>query len=234
MKFVRIPVSDPAALPQLFSSIPAGPKSFLRDGFQHLAAVNAEIRAKAIKLAADLIVESGGPYSSYEMVVADFAAKLNMEEERAGTLLSAVSFTLAIISTADITPTQFADEAVNGLELPADTKTVVVQVAEHAAAGKAVVMEASRLAELANENLPSLAYFGTSIDLRLGFEKSTVAAAVPVLVVHIHTDVDSEEPLSFQMTRRQLEGVVEDLKKALERMKSAELLAVSVSTKKKG
>jgi len=76
---------------------------------------------------------------------------------------------------------------------------------------------------LAAQTLPSLDTFDISVDLRLRFKDEQIQDAVSVAVVHLDTDATNRE-LWFQMTRGDVELVIEKLNSTLKQMDTAEKL----------
>jgi hypothetical protein len=229
MRYARFPVSDRAALPDFFKNLPPGALDFLREGFSKLAELEPKIGTHTLNVVAREVIESG--LRASEDILRKVASKLKLTEEQSAPLLSAISMTLSLVPGSDFTAEQFVDEVVRALNLPVSTRPTVLEVAQYAVANRATIREAMRVEELANEHLPSLSYFGTSVDVRLGFDEDKVSDAVPVLLVHIDTD-EENQALRFQMTKGDAQQVLEDLKKAVERLEKAEAMARAVTGKK--
>jgi hypothetical protein len=69
--------------------------------------------------------------------------------------------------------------------------------------------------------LPYISNLEIIVDLRMGFENTTVQDAVPVAVVHIDTDVNGQE-VWFQASKPQMLQLKADIDEAIKRMDAAE------------
>jgi hypothetical protein len=218
MPIARLFMNNRTALPDLLKGLSKGLRDVLRDGFQRLGSVDAGVRASTLRVATELAA-GGGPTTAGAL--SDAASKIGLSKDEVASLLSAVSFTLSILPATEFTAEQFADDVIQILEISAEARPAILELGKYAVANRKAIVEAAGAVELASEHLPALAYFGTSVDMRLAFEKDQLSAAVPVLLVNIDTDEENES-LSFQMTRRQLETVIEDLKKVASHLRTAE------------
>jgi hypothetical protein len=76
---------------------------------------------------------------------------------------------------------------------------------------------------LATATLPSLTTFDISVDLRLSFDKEDITDGVAVALAHIDTDAGNRE-LWFQLTRGDLDMMIETLTDSRQQMDAAEKL----------
>ena len=97
-------------------------------------------------------------------------------------------------------------------------------VLTHFQAEQAKIKGAFRRVAVTNSVLPTLDEFEVVVDVRMSFDRGSVAFAVPMAVAHIDTDVPHEE-LWVQMSKARLKTLVKDLTKALEQLEQAEVWA---------
>ena len=74
---------------------------------------------------------------------------------------------------------------------------------------------------LANVVLPSLVQFETTVDLRIQFDNEKPKDFVSIAVVHIETDAENTE-IWCQLSRFQIETILDKLKNTLKEMEIAE------------
>jgi hypothetical protein len=73
---------------------------------------------------------------------------------------------------------------------------------------------------LAMQTLPSLTSFDVSVDLRFKFDKDEIADRVAVALVHIGTDVTEE--MWLQLSRGDIDMILQSLTETLRRMDAVE------------
>lgn len=84
---------------------------------------------------------------------------------------------------------------------------------------------------IAAETLPSLTSFDVSVDLRMAFENDKIREGVPVAIVHIGTDAQPE--LWIQLSRGDLEFLLEKLHEVAKQMDLADSAFRSLAPVKK-
>lgn len=163
-----------------------------------------------------------GISTGFEVENAELIKRLGISASENKALMGALNFFVLVASTATEQP---ADSTITAL-----VDSDIVQEADRTVASafftallrdRATLTGSFRRAEMSSEVLPSLTTFETTIDVRIAFEADRVALALPVLLLHIDTDATNRE-LWFQMSRRQVEKAIDDLRKAVEQMDHAE------------
>ena len=84
---------------------------------------------------------------------------------------------------------------------------------------RAQIPELSRQ-HIAEHTLASFDYMDVSVDVRLGVVDGTVKLAVPVVIARLETDL--EDTISFQMSKAQLQGLLNTLRQAIKEIEIAE------------
>ena len=225
MGSIHLPIHPDAPISEILSELPKAFRAFLKEGFRTLGKVSADRYLSLTRAATE---SYGSPYGAFG---ADFAAKLGLERQESQNLLGAASFLIAILSEAQETANQFMEAAASQGILDDEHKGAVLKLAEIIISEKSAIRDARERLSVASALLPSLTTFRTEVDVRLRFDKGIINLAVPVGLIHIDTDFDNEE-VCFQLTRNQLEGIIEDLKETLRRVQEAERWAGRVSSTK--
>ena len=213
---VRIPPAglDPS---EWFKDIPKSIRSFLQRGFVVLESVFPKHSAVLFNLPVETLVSPGGSDPK------DLAAKLDISAEDATSLLAALSF-LALVSASPVEalPVSKIISGLTNAELinPSATNTAE-NVLTHFENERSKAGSAFRKVDLSSRLLPSLDDFELEVDVRLEFEKEQIGLAVPIVLAHIDTDATGQE-IWFQMTRMQVEKLLENLKSVSARLEQAE------------
>lgn len=209
----RLPLGEDPR--EAFADLPKGAKSFLRHGFATLS--------KAYKQSGNILagIALSGVSSGFDANKRAIHEELGLPETEAGLLSGTLSF-LAILAShpGGTTAQQFVEglSAAGVIELadcPAAT-SLLESLQENSG-----IQSTFKRKVITDELLPSLVQFDTTVDVRLSFDSNKVELAVPVLLVHIDTDVDNRE-IWFQMSTSGLQKTIEQLQKNLLQMKAAE------------
>ncbi len=209
----RIPVGTS----DLFNELPKGAKHFLNEGLKVVARVHQQYGP----VLGNMITETAS--TGVDPKASDLAAAFRLTEDESQTLVGTISFMKLIFSkpgepepVSSIVTSLVSSEILAPSD-QADITSLLNEIDQH----RPALSEGLRRSHLAARLLASFSDLNSVVDIRLDFDKDQIAVAVPVLLVHIDTDVDDQE-IRFQMSRKQLEAVVEDLKQALTRLEAAE------------
>jgi hypothetical protein len=201
---------------EVFKDIPKGARTFLRRGFVVLNRVFPKYSEALLSLPADLLATNA------QRDPADIASRLGIPVEDARNLLGTMSFLALIASSAEPEPLSKTTAALVEAELlEATGKQPAEAVLAHFQQERTKVGSAFRKTTLSSRLLPSLTSLDFVVDVRVDFDREEVGVAVPVVLAHLDTDAVHQE-LWFQMSRPQVENVLEDLKKVLSRLEQAE------------
>jgi hypothetical protein len=195
--------------------MPQEVKTYLGKGFAVIARLSEDKLAAMVEVAKDYMAFPSSARRS------EVASRFGITREDAMAMTTAISFMTFFLTSRAGTAEDFmrglmATNVVDKAQQPS-----VLRVAQAIDNSRAALREISERYRIANALLPSLTRFESTIDLRLGFEKSELGFAVPVALMHVDTDAEGEE-LWFQVTQRQLEALIKDLEEARRRMDQAE------------
>jgi hypothetical protein len=208
--------SAPVTRTRPFPDIPPDAKRAAKLGFTILASLTDPERADLAKIALKTFETSG------ELEVQRLSEALKLSSEDAGALMSAISFTAAMISTRDDPAEEVFRNVLKEEMIDAGDVESAVQFTNLLLPQRTALKEQARLKRLSSAILPSLVGFHTTLDVRFGFSEGQIDVAIPVAIAHIHTDVDSAGDYYFQMDKNDVQEVIEKLQKLLERFETAE------------
>ena len=129
--------------------------------------------------------------SSYEL---DEAARISgIQRSLVADLLTAVTLVIGSIFDLDVTKDDFFKFAPKPFQKPS-VRSLIDNLLDQALAKKGQLKTEVEESKLASEVLPSFQHAHCAIDVRLKFDESdSVTAEVPVSVIYISTDSDTQE-----------------------------------------
>ena len=153
------------------------------------------------------------------------AAKLGCSEDDAVSIVNAVGLLATALSAyPKSSPEDFVEAAVATKVIKEESRDRLLKFSNFAASQRDKIDSEITGRALASEVLPSLSRFDVTIDVRLRFEKDSVARSRPVAVVHLDTDSEGQL-IWFQVNQMQLERIIEKLTEARRRLDAAEIWA---------
>ncbi len=193
----------------MFTGMPEGARKFLHRGFRLLSRIDPKHYEQLV----NAVIESLG--SNY-IEPAEFAAQIGVTEDEAGALLAAASVFATLLSSRKELPEDLLRAAAEADLLDSADFDAALRFAALLSDRNALkgALESSRIASAV---LPSITTFDATVDLRFGFEKDQIAFAVPVVVVHLDTD-STEQEIWFQLTRKETERLIDNLKAVLKKI----------------
>jgi hypothetical protein len=211
----EVPDDDLPIGGKFFTDLPSAIQPVLKSGFEMLAKFPQQQYGD---LAAAVITALAGHGVKTD---SEPIANLGFAPEKAGHILSAAAMLfLSLRNRPEADAEKFvilAQEA--GLIAEADQNTVAA-FAKFMIRDKGALSKTISQSELGSEVLPSLVRVAFAIDVRFSFDKDDVVnLSVPVAVLHITTDSDTE--LWCQATQWELEQAIETLATAIRRIKIA-------------
>ncbi len=222
MPSIELPFSLSGTLPETLSEFPGPVKNILKRGFGILARASEEQREKVL-IAVQEIFGASREQTESKLDEVGKTIGFSPAEGRAVVITATIAASAAISYQGEDAAEQFVQAAIEAKVLEEDHRQAASKFME-ALIGKRAILERSfDRASVARSTLPSFRNIFTSMDLRLAFEKGKVKFAVPVAVVHLSTDV-SQQGVWFQLTRNQLDEVIEKLKETQSQMEEAERL----------
>lgn len=216
MSILKIPTTGP--LEDVFDELPSGVRRYLKSGFGVLASLapNSSQRIlSAVLHAFD---------SDYSMETPELAKALEIDEDDAKPLLFAVSILVTSMSSRNESPEKFVEIAEKAEVLDDHSREAVLSLARAVKKQAASVRNTLERARLGAHVLPSLETFDVAVELRLSFDQEQVERAVPIAVVHIDTDA-LDQIVWLQLTKRQVEHLIDKLRNVHKQMELAEQFA---------
>jgi hypothetical protein len=145
----------------------------------------------------------------------------NVSVDDAKAVMASGSFLAVAISSSDEGVEQVITGALNAKILTDTDAPSVRRFAALVVRDRDHYKRALEKQRLAGSVLPSLTMFDTLVDLRPSFGEGGFKFAIPIVLVHIDTDVTGQE-VWFQAGKAQLENIIRELQEALNRIEVAE------------
>lgn len=202
---------------ELLSDVPKRAKTLFSRGMALLDRAYEKQPTLLQKVAASSIV--AGEVRD-EAVESELRSALGLSEAEASLILGTTSFLALMVVSTDDLPDKIVEALVESKILEPSNKQTIASLVRALREVKPSLTDTAARRGLANSVLPSLSDFETVVDVRIGTEGEKVIS-VPVVLVHLETDVANQR-LWFQMTKEQVERLVEDLKKVLSHITQAE------------
>ncbi|KGB98794.1 hypothetical protein [Burkholderia cepacia] len=203
-------------LKDFLKSIPSGAKASIREGFQQLRAVRAEVFPPMLEAGK---LSLAGAASSVEKL----AARIGVAERAADLMMAAVSMTMYASARyeGDLSSGQLS-AILRDVELLSDdpNETLLTLFAEILSHREESRREVERNDD-ARSVLPTLMRFDLNVDVRVSFHNNDVKSFVPVVVGHLNTDSEGQL-VWFQITKEQLASIREQIDDALQQIKAVE------------
>jgi hypothetical protein len=211
----RFPSLPSYPLEQALAEISGNAKTHMREGFSRIAAFDH----RQVELLAREAVEHID--SILELDTDQLAVELGIDADEVDYAVSATSLTVALISSRKESADDITDKLVKVGLVENSAAANVANYVRIIGLRRADIKKAIDLRNLTDETLPAFRGFEASVDLRLGFKKDQIDAVVPVLLVHLRTDLDSAR-LFFQMNRSDVVRLADELKQLASRLDQAE------------
>jgi len=154
------------------------------------------------------------------------AESLQIPVTQARDFILALSFMAATIFNGDEDSAQFINACVEAGLLPAESAGAITPVVETFSAARPAAKERIAEARLAAAVVASLESIKVAVDVRLSVDNNKVVRWVPMLMLHIETDLYNQE-LRMQLTRSDAQKVFDEIKKGIEWLDAAEAWARS-------
>jgi hypothetical protein len=221
--YFKLPPEPNPDLSAIFSRAPEQVKAQLTLGLKLLSKLSDEQISDLLEIVKESLV------STVAVSETEISSQLGMSSEEALALLTTSNVIAVTLSTRDDSVEQFIS-AITKIGLISEKESEgPARFAKAAIQNKDSFNESLERSSLSAESLPVMTEFEATVDLRPSFERETnqIGFVVPVLVMHIDTDKYGQE-IWFQLTRRQLEKMIEGLKTALAQIDAAENWAKKV------
>jgi len=222
MSSIHIPLSGQVPLEELFAGIPAAPKLFIRRGFSVLASLPES--ARPILLGAT--VEAAGLRKNRDEV--KLASTLGISPDDAAGVTGALGMLSALAASRSEKLEEILQAMISAGLVSAGEKSALMQFIPGLLEVMPAIKKAVAKQGIANAVLPSFDSFQAVLDIRLGDEDEG-GYALPVAIAFLGTD-SRDHRLWFQLTKADVESLVEELNALLKRFKIAEELAVKFTS----
>jgi hypothetical protein len=208
MGSLNLPLSMQVTPSEIFAEMPVGFRSFLNRGFADLASLPFEKIERLSKVLADGVeqVDDGA--------ATECARLLGVPTQEVSKITAALSLMIAFTTRRTDVEAVLQQGAQAGVISPEDVPALI-DVAGRLAEKKSEYKEALEIVSLAKEVAPSFERLSLATEVRVSFENDAPVRSVPLILCRLKTDLDGED-LLFQMRRKDVVQVVEQLTKALQ------------------
>jgi hypothetical protein len=161
----------------------------------------------------------------------EIAEHLRLTEEDAEDLMAALSFAAVLVATSPESTEQLLQVAVEARVLDASDRSAAQELIEGLLGERQQLGSAVKVAQLAQEVLPSLVGVYSTVDLRASFLGEEVAYTVPAIIMTIRVDIGAAREFTFQLTQDEAISMRDRLSKEI---RKAELLTKWAESKSDG
>lgn len=200
------------AVDTLIAELPDNLFPRIRAGFDALAQMRPSDRRTVVLKFLDSFEKSGDMDREW------LESTLEISRRHASAVLAALSVAVGVLSQTD-NGEEFISAGSDKLFTPS-VAPAVREVAALITDARPRITDTIARRTLSAQTLPALESFDVSVDFRFGFDNNNqIKTGVPVAVVHIDTDARPE--LFLQMSRGDVEMLVEKLNRVLKQMDAA-------------
>lgn len=204
----------------LFPDMPDGLKRSIKKGNTILANSSQAIWDAAINDAISFITS---PISNISSIEGRLTTIIGCSEKDATAVRNAALSAVHTINDKDgITAHNFVDASIQEGTLADEDADKIRSFYEYALNGKPSIKDMlENDAASDDDSLPTLRSFDISVDLKLKFDRNGISKMLPIATFHIDTESYTQE-IWLQISKRQLETLINELNTALDQMKLAE------------
>jgi hypothetical protein len=222
----HIQLEGQTPLSKLFSEMPTPVREFIRGGFSVVASLPVSAHPHLLR-AIMKSAQENRPASDQQL-----ANSLNVSVEDATKATAAVGMFSAIASSRKETTEELLQGMIDsGIVSAPDKPALLLLVPAIKDIGPAIQTAISRT-RLADAVLPSFEDFEVVLDIRLGDDEG-VEVYIPVAIAFLKTDANDQR-LWFQLTKSDVEGLIEELNSLLKKFKKADELATKLASSSGG
>jgi hypothetical protein len=215
MGFLHIPLNREIPVVELLSDMPSVPKALIRKGFSVVARLPESAHSALLRSALDAAERK--PVNDEEL-----AKNLGISVEDATNAVAAVRMFSALASARGETAEELLEALVESDLVTAAQKPTLAKIVPKVMQVAPELNEAAARQRLTEAVLPSFKRFQAVLDIRIGNEDRG-GFALPVAIAFLDTDTNNQR-LWFQLTRQDVEDLLEKLNSILKRFKEAEEL----------
>jgi len=226
MATFHIPLGSDRSLGELFSAMPDGPKTVLKEGFSIVSRLQESTHATLVEQTLAIAGRGGGK------VQPDLAKKMGLSTREASSAAAATGTLSALLSGRK----EGTDEVIQALVSSGLLATSAVPSIQRLV--PLLLENKQNFGQLLKEKyfstavLPSFDEFEAVLDIRIG-DETEVGLAVPVAIAFLDTDANGQR-LWFQLTKDDVEEMLRKLNSLLGRFKEAEAIAARIGQKSGG
>jgi hypothetical protein len=214
MAHIHIPLGSRIPIREILSDMPQTAKAMVRNGFS----VVANLPESAHSVFFQSVLKSAGQRGTTNEE--QLAKSLAISVEDATGAVAAMGLFSALTSTGDENPENVLQGMIDAGLISDSMKPAVQRLLPKIAQLKPSVKKAVTRQRLIDAVLPSFEDFDAELDVRIG-GKEHAGLAVPVAVALLDTDA-RDQRLWFQLTKEDVESLIEKLNELLKRFKDAE------------
>ncbi|MDD2860570.1 MAG: hypothetical protein PHI71_05795 [Acidiphilium sp.] len=197
------------------TEIPPDLLGIVRNGFAIASNLPIDVQSKVVNLVVQKMQRLGGNLDTDAIVQAT-----GLDRREASRLNVALITTLRLLTESLASPAEFVEVGIGKL-FHADDSVVAQFVATVVADQRTELQKTFAREHLANAVLPSLTSFDVAVDLRFKFSGPEIDDTVAVAVAHIGTDTQFQQ-IWLQLTKTDVESIIEKLSVALKQLYAAE------------
>ncbi|HLZ11775.1 MAG TPA: hypothetical protein VKP58_04250 [Candidatus Acidoferrum sp.] len=216
MGHLHIPLSGDVPIKDILSDMPAAPKALLRRGFS----VVAKLPESAYSAILETVLTNAGRQSRAEEE--QLAKDLNISVDEATSAVVSLAMFSALASTGKETVEQVLQGLLDSGLVSTAEKPALLRILPKVTQIKPELSKAVATRRLTDAVLPSFDDFEAVVDIRIG-DQEKGGFAVPMAVALLDTDA-RDQKVWFQMTKQDVEILIEKLNQVLKRLKEAEEL----------
>jgi len=202
--------------PKMLASLPAGLKVAALQGFSLLNELSEEKATRLVEFVREAVIAQG-PVDQEKT-----ASEFGLGRTQMGALVAAASLmAVAMSPPRQISAQTFVDAAIEANVLDRKDSDAALRLGKLVEAQRPAMRRALDRARMLAEVLPVLTNVDWTVDLRFGFAKDKIDAAIPIAMVFLDTDRQGQE-ICFQITKPHLERLIQELGRALSRIRLVE------------
>lgn len=220
MSQLHIPLSSDIPVKDVLSDMPAAPKAFVKKGFSVIAKLPETAHAALLKSVIKTI-KRNAPLGSDEQLARDLGISV---EETTSAVASLGMFSSLITSAEKETADEIFQAVVDSGLISASEKPSLQRIVPKITQAKPEISKAIATQRLLDAVLPSFNDLDVVLDIRIGDkEHGGLGMAIPMAVAYLDTDT-RDQRLWFQLSKEDVESMIEKLNDLLKRFREAEEL----------
>ena len=198
----------------LFSDLPPSVKTRVKNGFSILAEMPRDRLAELAEVVKKSIGVKQPPFEKY-------ASTLDIPLEDFIALISAAALSASFLAVRTISAEEFVQATIDKQLVEESDKAIVSEFAQIVIDQAGPISDAMDRSYMSSLIIPLFTSLNAVIDVRLQFEEGRVQTAVPVVILHLSTDMDDEK-IVLQTTKDGIEQIIEHLQDVKNQLQTTE------------